>query len=80
MSVQVDKYNFIALAKSQLELEIKSILTEELVKEQLDELEVKVREVVKSQVEHLTLKHIESLAGLWQIKEELKIHVHWSET
>jgi len=71
--------NFISLAKSGLEKEVKKAITEQMVREQLKEYEVKLRETIKPIVESVAFKGVEGLKDAMRLREELHVFLHWDD-
>ena len=74
-----DNLNMVQLLKDGLEKEVKKVVTEKLVKEQMKEYEQTLRATIKPIIERVSLKGIESIKDAMRIREELHVYFHWDE-
>ena len=73
------RLNMVAILKESLEREIKEIVTERLIKELLEDFEVKARKEIKPLVDRISLKGIDSVKNMLHVREELHVFMHWDD-
>ena len=69
--------NAVALIKEALDKEVKKILTDKIVEEQLDDYEKKLRKKIKPLVESISFDSIESINDQIRFRDELYVYLKW---
>lgn len=71
--------NMVELLRAGLEKEVKHAVTEEIVKEQLEQFEASIRERIKPIVNSISFKGIESIKDAMRLREELHVYLHYGD-
>ena len=78
-----DEYNMILMLNRGLGDAIKTVVEDDIVKQQLKEFEAKLRPIVKEEVEKLTFESIDKaygdLEGMMTLRNELRVYISWSD-
>jgi hypothetical protein len=78
-----DEYNMILMLNRGLGDAIKTVVEDDIVKQQLKEFEAKLRPIVKEEVEKLTFESIDKaygdLEGMLTLRNELRVYISWSD-
>ena len=75
----MNSLNMVELLKAGLEDEVKKVVTERLVREQLKAYEKELRGIIKPVVESVSFKGIESIKDHMRLREELHVYLHWDD-
>lgn len=75
----VNSLNMVELLRAGLEKEVKHAITEEIVKEQLEQFEASIRQRIKPVVNSISFKGIESIKDAMRLREELHVYLHYSD-
>ncbi len=71
--------NMVELLRAGLEREVKHAVTEEIVKEQLEQFEASIRERIKPIVNSISFKGIESTKDAMRLRDELHVYLHYGD-
>jgi len=71
--------NIVELLKAGLESQVKAVLTEEIVKAEMQAAEKRLREQIKPLVEGITFRGVENLKDMMRMREELHVYLHWDD-
>ena len=71
------EYNMIEIPKRRLQVDIQSILTEKIVKEELEAFEKKLRPIVEAETKKIVIDRIESLRDAMRMRDEVKVYVEF---
>ena len=74
-----DSLNMVNIVRDRLGAEIKSEVTEALVRDELKEYEIKLRELIKPKVEKLVVTGVESMKDMMRLREELHVFIRWND-
>ncbi len=75
----MQKESMIAILRKGLEDRVKHVVTEQLVKEELDRFEVKLRERIESMVNKVSFDSIDSVHDALALRDELHVFLHWED-
>ena len=75
----IDRYNIHAITEDFLMTELKSKLTENIMERLTAEFKANALEVVKSEVEKLSVSGVESFRDMARMRDEVKIYCEWTE-
>ena len=79
MAISNNRMNMVELLKAALEEEVKKVVTEEFVREEITRLEAIVRGQIKPIVNSVSFKGIESMKDAMRLREELHVYLHWDD-
>jgi hypothetical protein len=73
------KLNFFSMVQSNLELEVKKQITDELIKKQLADYEVELRGVISKILESVTFGAIEQFRDYASLRDEYRLFIKINE-
>lgn len=71
-------HNVVELLKAGLEREVRKVLTEELVREELKAFEVRLRDRLGPIVNAITLDKIGGMRNMMEFRDELRVYFKWN--
>ena len=71
--------DFVSMAKEQLTQYIKEDLIDDLVKNELIDYENKIRPIIESEIEKVTLKGISNFRDMLEMRDEYRVYMKWDE-